>query len=66
MEYHKPMKAFQVIRFCQRNCDGTMESTGKILLSNPAKYEHSCTKCGCKETFDKTYPYIDFKEDIGL
>lgn len=38
--------------------DGLMRPVGAALLTSPPKYPHACTKCGRRETFLQTYPYI--------
>lgn len=43
---------------------------GTVITTNPPAYtvstqhwNHRCNKCGHGENYDKTYPYIDYKED---
>ena len=44
-------------------CGGTMIPTGMCLMSNPPKYPHKCDKCGFEETYNVSYPNIEFEEE---
>lgn len=59
-----PVKAVKIIRMCS-NCDGEMERCGDMIyasLVSGDKFPHKCNKCGHAESFDRSYPYIDYRE----
>ncbi len=41
---------------------GDMYPTGIQLMSNPAQYPHYCNRCGASRNYQRTYPYIEYKE----
>lgn len=52
----KPEKVYYVERRCE--CGGMYRPSGRVLLSNPPKYPHHCTRCDRKVIFDRKYPCI--------
>ena len=59
-----PVTPFSVEMVCDSGhpcCNGRMEPTGTVLTCNPPQYIHECTKCKRKESYDKTYPFIDYR-----
>lgn len=42
---------------------GRMRHTGQSLLVQPPQHGHECNSCGARETFTRTYPYIDYEVD---
>ena len=40
-------------------CDGELKSTNVVLTSDPPRYVHVCSACGCKRDFTSRYPRID-------
>lgn len=48
---------------CPRCDAGHLRPTGTCLTSNPPQYPHMCDNndCGYGETFNKIYPFIDYK-----
>lgn len=63
VEQYFPVSVVRVQRHC--DCGGVMESWGICLTSDPPQYPHKCTHCGVSETFNKTYPYIEYEEMAG-
>lgn len=59
------VETFQVHYICDTCNTGTMQPTGEVLTSYPAKYPHVCNHCKEKKNFLKTYPYITHKEVEG-
>lgn len=50
--------------FAKCECGGEFNPTGICLTTYPCQYPHICNKCGKSETFECTYPKIEF-EDIN-
>lgn len=50
-----PVQVEYVCDICHR---GTMQPTGKTLLSDPPQYPHECSVCGYATTFRRTYPNV--------
>ncbi len=67
MEGRMNLYFFKTRMFCdlcfkENRIPGQMETTGKVFFSNPPKYEHKCSTCGCKEKYLKQYPHINYEE----
>lgn len=60
MEVKKPINTRMVTYQCDECLEGEMLPTGTVLLSNPPKYPHKCTKCGYEMTFSVQYPYVEY------
>ena len=41
----------------------TMTSQGVGFAAYKCSYQHTCDKCGFQESYDNSYPYIDYIED---
>jgi transcription elongation factor Elf1 len=59
-EIKKEVKTYKTEYVCDECGIGTMEScSGIVLTSNPPRYPHKCTNCGCERHFTGTkYPVI--------
>ena len=60
MEIYHEVKVFEVKMQCEK-CNGEMEQSGNILLTNPPLYPHNCNKCGYAENYRIQYPNIAYK-----
>lgn len=61
METQREVKVIMVDLPCPTCKKGLMRPNGNALLSNPAKYEHTCTECGHTVMSEKKYPYINYQ-----
>lgn len=64
MEEEKEVKAIKVDFKCPNCLEGYLRPTGIVLTSYPAHYPHICNResgCGYRQTFEKTYPFIDYR-----
>jgi hypothetical protein len=63
MEREIDVKPIKVNYICDKCLVGTMESTGIMLLSEPAQYPHVCSNQDCKttQTLNKEYPFITYR-----
>jgi hypothetical protein len=63
MEEVKEVKPMRVDYKCP-NCEtGYLRPTGMCYSTSPPQYPHICNNgCGYGGTFNKIYPYIDYKE----
>ena len=44
------------------DCNIEVESTGRVLTSNPLKFVHICPKCGKEFWLEQGYPCIVFED----
>lgn len=44
------------------DCKTELESTGKVLTSDPLKYVHLCPKCNKEYWLEHPYPYITYED----
>lgn len=44
------------------DCKVEVESTGRVLTSNPLKFVHQCPKCGKEYHLDQGYPCIVYED----
>ena len=55
------------VKYICENCnEGEMELDKEnpiYFATNPPLIPHKCTKCGCKMSLRKTYPYIEWLSD---
>ena len=56
IEEKRECKTYRVHAKCSKCSTGYMLPDGKILLSDPPKYPHTCNNCGHKEDLDNKYP----------
>ena len=63
MEETIPIKAYNISYRCDICKSGYMESTGKIFLTNPLKYEHKCNQCGKIISLMDEYPRIRYEQE---
>lgn len=63
MEETKDVKTVKVDYKCDVCKEGYLRPTGTCFTSNPPQYPHKCNnpKCDAGNTFNFTYPYIDYK-----
>ena len=52
------VEVFQVYAKCE--CGGNMMFNGSVLTSYPAKYSHTCDKCGATKTLWEKYPHAEY------
>ena len=48
----------EVHQYCE--CGGEFIPTGFVYTTYPPKYPHECNKCNKRETFEKSYPTIEY------
>lgn len=61
MEVFLKVKPVKVDYLCTKCGIGYMRPTGQCYPMNPPIYPHKCNFCDWTETFQKIYPYIDYK-----
>jgi hypothetical protein len=54
------VKTILIKRYC--DCGGEMLPNGGVLCTYPAKYSHTCNKCGNIESYWESYPKVEYKE----
>jgi transposase-like protein len=54
----RKVEAQQVDEKCPVCGQGYMRPTGIVLTSQPALFEHKCTKCNYKANYTVRYPYF--------
>jgi len=61
MEIKKEVKVvqYQVVMQCDVCKEGEMFAEGTALTSYPPQYPHTCTTCGNKANYGKTYPRLE-------
>jgi len=67
METNFEVKTVGVEYTCDKCEEGEMfhqEGRDTMLLTDPPRFEHVCTKCGYKQTFLKRYPTVEYKRVI--
>ena len=52
---------FEERLFCD-NCGSEMQFSGKILMTQPEKYEYLCPKCNKVFVSEEKYPNIKYEE----
>lgn len=62
MEKSTPVETILVDYQCDvEECNGIVEyKDGKMLMSNPPRFEHRCNSCNKKYTFFHKYPYTKY------
>lgn len=63
MEERTAVKTVQVDYKCPKCETGYLRHSGPVLASYPPQFPHRCNseKCDYMETFNFTYPYIDYE-----
>lgn len=68
MEIKKEVKRYKIYKVCPQCEEGYMKSTnpytlfGNLLFGDNNNYEHTCSKCGFKESYDCIYPCDEIEE----
>lgn len=58
----KEVKTYRVDYVCDVCEEGRMKRDGGIvLMSEPPQYPHVCDKCGARQLFENSYPYITYR-----
>ena len=52
------VEVFQVHTKC--GCGGNMLFNGNVLMSYPAKYSHTCDRCGTTKSLWEKYPHAEY------
>lgn len=58
------MQAVKVTKTCEK-CGGDMIFGGIVLTTYPGQYPHNCKDCGNEQTYDRTYPSIQYRSAGG-
>lgn len=64
METNVDVKSVRVDYRCPECKKGYLRPSGTIFTTEPPQYPHNCNNPNCKygQTFNKSYPYIDWVE----
>lgn len=60
MEKHFEVKTYQTRYECDNCKEGELLPTGKMFMSNPPKFPHTCDKCGSEMIFNEKYPKLTY------
>ena len=60
-EVRTEVKTFVVDYKCEK-CGHEMKQEDIVYATYPPRYPHICHNCGHRETLDRAYPYVDYKE----
>ena len=58
MEERFEVRTYEVEYYCDECQHGKMIPTGKVFMTHPPKYEHTCDTCDLIKTFKKQYPVL--------
>jgi len=62
-----PLRPIQVDYRCDECSKGYYRPNGNsMLMSSPAKFEHSCDNCGHSQTFTERYPTVRYAREAEL
>jgi hypothetical protein len=61
IENRERVNTFRVSAICE--CGGQFLMCNVVLMSNPPKYPHKCTKCSKRSVFSEQYPRIEHENE---